>query len=72
MQGSLPSYSGSSQNDGMESAYAQILEKYDTGISFAKADANGNLKPLKPVSFLYEIPASGGEKITGYKAQPCS
>ncbi|EFK37938.1 Uncharacterised protein [Chryseobacterium gleum] len=71
MQGSLPSYSGSSQNDGMESAYAQILEKYDAGISFAKTDANGNLKPLRSVSFQYEIPASGGKKITGYRAEPC-
>ncbi|WP_336690511.1 MULTISPECIES: hypothetical protein [unclassified Chryseobacterium] len=71
MTGRLPSYSGTSQDDGMESAYAQILEKYDTGISFAKADANGNLKPLKPVSFQHEISSSGGKKITGYKAQPC-
>ncbi|MDR3024521.1 hypothetical protein [Chryseobacterium sp.] len=71
MIGRLPSYSGNSQNDGMESAYAQILEKYDTGISFAKTDANGNLKPLRSVSFQYEIPASGGKKITGYRAEPC-
>ncbi|WP_312511023.1 hypothetical protein [Chryseobacterium culicis] len=71
MQGSLPSYSGNSQNDGMESAYAQILEKYDMGISFAKTDANGNLKPLRSVSFQYEIPASGGKKITGYRVEPC-
>lgn len=70
-RGRLPSYSGSSQNDGLESAWAQILEKYDTGISIAKTDNTGNLKPLRSVAFEYEIPASGGKKITGYKAMPC-
>ncbi|RZK66155.1 MAG: hypothetical protein EOO92_25560, partial [Pedobacter sp.] len=46
MQGRLPSYSGNSQNDGLESAYAEILQRYDTGISLAKTDANGNLNSL--------------------------
>jgi hypothetical protein len=71
MTGRLPSYSGNSQNDGLESAYAEILNKYDMGISIAKTDTNGQLKPLKSVSFKYTIPASGGKKIIGYKAQPC-
>ena len=70
-EGRLPSYSGSSQNDGLESSFAEILEKYDTGISFAKSDANGNLKPLRSVPFNYTIPASGGKKITGYRAENC-
>lgn len=71
MTGRLPSYSGNSQTDGLESAYAEILNKYDMGISIAKTDTNGQLKPLKSVSFKYTIPASGGKKIIGYKAQPC-
>lgn len=71
MQGSLPSYSGNSQNDGMESALARILGKYNAGITLAKADSNGNLKPLQSTSFTYTIPASGGKTIIGYKAEPC-
>lgn len=69
--GRLPSFSGNDQNDGMESAYAYILDKYDAGISIAKTDDAGNLKALKSVSFKHTIPASGGKKITGYKAVPC-
>jgi len=70
-EGRLPSYSGNSQNDGLESAYAEILQKYDTGISIAKTDANGNLNSLHSVPFKYTIPASGGKKITGYRAEKC-
>ena len=71
MEGRLPAYSGNSQNDGLESGYAYILEKYNSGISLAKTDENGNLKALSSIPFEYIIPASGGKKITGYKAQPC-
>jgi len=71
MQGRLPSYSGNSQNDGLESAYAEILQKYDTGISLTKTDANGNLKSLRSVSFKHTVSASGGKKIIGYKAEKC-
>ncbi|UTX46976.1 hypothetical protein [Chryseobacterium sp. MA9] len=71
MTGRLPAYSGNSQNDGLESGYAYILEKYNSGISLAKTDENGNLKALSSTPFEYIIPASGGKKITGYKAQPC-
>ncbi|MEC3877429.1 hypothetical protein [Chryseobacterium salviniae] len=71
MQGRLPSYSGNGQTDALESALAQVLEKYNSGMILAKSDSNGNLKPLKPVKFQYTIPASGGKKITGYKAVPC-
>ncbi|UFH33826.1 hypothetical protein LNP04_09040 [Chryseobacterium sp. C-71] len=71
MQGRLPSYSGSSQNDGLESAFAEILQKYDAGVSIAKTDANGNLKSLRSVSFDYIIPASGGKKIIGHKVENC-
>ncbi|WP_449399397.1 hypothetical protein [Chryseobacterium wanjuense] len=71
MEGRLPTYSGNSQNDGMESAFARILEKYNSGINLAKTDSNGNLKPLQSTSFNYTIPASGGKTIIGYKAEPC-
>ncbi|MBL1219379.1 hypothetical protein JET18_00895 [Chryseobacterium sp. L7] len=71
MSGKFPAYSGSDQNDGMESAYAYILEKYDVGINLAKTDAGGQLKPLKSVSFKHTIPASGGKKVTAFKAEPC-
>ncbi len=71
MVGRLPAYSGNSQDDGIESAYASILEKYNSGINLAKIDSNGNLKPLRSVAFQYEIPASGGKTIIGYKAVPC-
>ena len=71
MTGSLPSYSGNSQRDGLESGLAQILEKYNSGMVLAKTDLNGDLKPLTSIKFQYTIPASGGKKITGYKAQPC-
>jgi len=71
MAGRLPAYSGNSQTDGLESGYAYILEKYNSGISLAKTDGSGNLKALSSTPFEYIIPASGGKKITGYKAQPC-
>lgn len=70
-QGNLPSYSGNSQKDALESALSQILEKHSSGMILAKTDLNGDLKPLKSVKFQYTIPASGGKKITGYKAVPC-
>jgi len=70
-EGRLPNYSGNDQNDGLESAYAEILQRYDIGISIAKTDANGNLKSLRSVSFKHTIPASGGKKIIGYKAEEC-
>lgn len=70
-EGRLPNYSGNDQNDGLESSYAEILQRYDIGISIAKTDANGNLKSLRSVSFKHTIPASGGKKIIGYKAEEC-
>lgn len=70
-EGRLSNYSGNDQNDGLESAYAEILQRYDIGISIAKTDANGNLKSLHSVSFKHTIPASGGKNITGYKAEEC-
>lgn len=70
-RGTFPNYSGDDQNDGLESAFAYILEKYDMGISLAKSDSNGNLKSLRSVSFEHTISSSGGKKVTAYKAQPC-
>jgi len=70
-RGAFPNYSGSDQNDGLETAMAYILDKYDAGINIAKADATGNLKALRPVSFNHTIPASGGKTVIAYKAQMC-
>jgi|GEM_PF-818476 len=70
-RGTFPNYSGDDQNDGLESAFAYILEKYDMGISLAKSDSNGNLNSLRSVSFEHTISSSGGKKVTAYKAQPC-
>ena len=69
--GRFPNYSGSSQNDALETALAYVLEKYKTGMSLAKADNAGNLKPVKAVPFEYTIPHSGGKKITAYKTEMC-
>lgn len=71
MTGRLSAYSGNSQTDGLESGYAYILEKYNSGISLAKTDGSGNLKALSSTPFEHIILSSGGKKITGYKAQPC-
>ena len=71
MTGRLPAYSGNSQTDGLESGYAYVLEKYNSGISLAKTDGNGNLKALSSTPFEHIISSSGGKKIIGYKAQPC-
>ncbi len=70
-KGTFPNYSGSDQNDALETALAYVLEKYKTGISLAKQDASGNLKPVKAVPFEYTIPYSGGKKITAYKTEMC-
>lgn len=73
MTGRLLPYSGpeNEQNDGLESALAYVLDKYDLGITIAKTDSKGDLKPLRPISFEYIIPSSGGKKIIGYKARLC-
>lgn len=70
-QGRAPSYSGNSQNDAIESAMAYVLEKYNAGISLAKSDANGDLKPIRAIPYEYIIPSSGGKKITAYKTEFC-
>ncbi|WP_028121247.1 hypothetical protein [Epilithonimonas tenax] len=69
--GKCPTYSSTSQNDGMESATAFILDKYNSGMSLAKLDANGVFKTLNPKSFDYVIPASGGQHTTAYKTENC-
>lgn len=69
--GKFPNYSIKSQNDALETAFAYILGKYDIGIAIAKTTSTGDLKPLKSVPFEYEIPFSGGKKVTAYKTETC-
>jgi len=69
--GKFPNYSGKDQNDALETAYAYIVGKYNIGISIAKTNTDGNLTPLKAVPFEYEIPSSGGKKVTAYKTVTC-
>ena len=71
MKGTYPDYSGKTQNDALETALVYVLEKYNAGISIAKKDTSGNLKPIKPTSFQYTIPASGGKVVTAYKTEMC-
>uniref|UniRef100_UPI0025EAF228 hypothetical protein n=1 Tax=uncultured Chryseobacterium sp. TaxID=259322 RepID=UPI0025EAF228 len=70
-EGRLSSYSGVGQIDGLESAYTMIFEKYDIGITLAKTDNLGNLKPLRSIKFTHTVTASGGKQIIGYKAIEC-
>lgn len=70
-EGRCPNYSVSDQNDGLETAMAYILEKYSSGISLAKKDANGNFKGLNVKTFPYTVPNSGGKVITAYKTELC-
>lgn len=50
---------------------AYILEKYNVGISLAKADANGNLKKINASIEEIEVPHSGGARKRGVKITKC-
>lgn len=50
---------------------AYILEKYNVGISLAKADANGNLKKINASLEEIEVPFSGGARKKGVKITKC-
>ncbi|WP_045496420.1 hypothetical protein [Chryseobacterium sp. StRB126] len=52
-------------------AMAYILDKYNAGISIAKADANGNLKRINAEISEITIPYSGGKVKEGVKISKC-
>lgn len=69
--------SGSSDNTSGENydsravAMAYILDKYNAGISVAKADANGDLKKINAEVAQITIPYSGGKVKEGIKVSKC-
>lgn len=69
--------SGSADNSSGENydsravAMAYILDKYNAGISVAKADANGNLKKINAEIAQITIPYSGGNVKEGVKISKC-
>lgn len=69
--------SGASDNSSGENydsravAMAYILDKYNVGISIAKADANGNLKKINAEVTQITIPYSGGAVKEGVKVSKC-
>lgn len=50
---------------------AYILDKYNVGISLAKADADGNLKRINATLEEIEVPLSGGVRKQGVKITKC-
>lgn len=70
VQGRFPNYSGNSQKDGLETALAWVLNKYNSGMSIAKMDDNGNFKALTAKSFNH-YDAAGQQNVTAYKTETC-
>ena len=68
--GLYPSYSGNSQKDGLETALAWVLNKYNSGMSIAKMDENGNFKALTAKTFNH-YDTAGQQNITAYKTETC-
>lgn len=52
-------------------AMAYILDKYNSGISIAKVDANGNLKKINAQIEQITVPFSGGTVKEGVKVSNC-
>ncbi len=69
--------SGASENSSGEDydsravAMAYILDKFNAGISIAKADANGNLKKINAEVTQITVPYSGGKIKDGVKVSKC-
>lgn len=69
--------SGASDNSSGENydsravAMAYILDKFNAGISVAKADTNGNLKKINADVVQITIPYSGGKVKEGVKVSKC-